>query len=126
MCLPHKNAMAIICTLITQIQCGFYKNTMLLLTKRLRVFFLPCFVFFFPLHYTKYDGLQTGKKKEGLGGSENCCFSWQEKENWMIPSPPSIQCVRTSFLASLTSSGSEINISNWNISDSGEDMQLKQ
>ena len=84
---------------------------MLLLTKRLRVFFCLVSFFFNPLHYTKYDGLQTGGKKEGLGGSENCFFSWQEKENWMIPSPPSIQCVRTSFLASLTSSASEKNIS---------------
>lgn len=56
--------------------------------KKAESVFLPCFVFFYPLHYTKYDGLQTGEKKEGLGGSENCFFSWQEKENWMIPSPP--------------------------------------
>lgn len=56
--------------------------------KKAESVFLPCFVFFFPTPLHKVWWSADWQKKEGLGGSENCCFSWQEKENWMIPSPP--------------------------------------
>jgi len=48
--------------------------------KKAESVFLPCFVFFFPLHYTKYDGLQTGKKKRGWVGQKTVASHGKKKK----------------------------------------------